>query len=63
MNGFFQKDVISIRDLGKENLDSIFSATENIIGLDPNQRREIARGKTLGYIYFEQSIINRLSFQ
>jgi len=63
MNWFFQKDVISIRDLGKENLDSIFSATEKIIGLDPNQRREIARGKTLGYLFFEPSTRTRLSFQ
>ena len=63
MNGFFQKDVISIRDLGKENLDSIFSATEKIIDLDPNQRREIARGKTLGYLFYEPSTRTRLSFQ
>jgi len=63
MNGFFQKDVISIRDLGKENLDSIFSATEKIIDLDPTKRREIARGKTLGYIFFEPSTRTRLSFQ
>jgi len=63
MNGFFQKDIISIRDLGKEDLDSIFSATEKIIGLDPNQRREIARGKALGYLFFEPSTRTRLSFQ
>ena len=63
MNSFFQKDVISIRDLGKENLDSIFSATEKIIGLDPNQRREIARGRTLGYLFYEPSTRTRLSFQ
>lgn len=63
MNWFFQKDVISIRDLGKEELDSIFSATEKIIGLDPNQRREIARGKVLGYLFFEPSTRTRLSFQ
>ena len=63
MNGFFQKDIISIRDLGKENLESIFSATEKIIDLDPNQRREIARGKTLGYLFFEPSTRTRLSFQ
>jgi len=63
MNSFFQKDVISIRDLVKEDLDSIFSATEKIIGLDPNQRREIARGKTLGYLFFEPSTRTRLSFQ
>jgi len=63
MNGFFQKDIISIRDLGKENLESIFSATEKIIDLDPTKRREIARGKTLGYIFFEPSTRTRLSFQ
>jgi len=63
MNSFFQKDVISIRDLGKKDLDSIFSATEKIISLDPNQRREIARGKTLGYLFFEPSTRTRLSFQ
>ena len=63
MNSFFQKDVISIRDLVKEDLDSIFSATEKIIGLDPNQRREIARGKTLGYLFYEPSTRTRLSFQ
>jgi len=63
MNGFFQKDIISIRDLGKENLESIFSATEKIIDLDPSQRREIARGKTLGYLFFEPSTRTRLSFQ
>jgi aspartate carbamoyltransferase catalytic subunit len=63
MNGFFQKDIISIRDFGKENLESIFSATEKIINLDPTKRREIARGKTLGYIFFEPSTRTRLSFQ
>jgi len=63
MNGFFQKDVISIRDLGKEDLDNIFSATEKIISLEPNQRREIARGKTLGYLFYEPSTRTRLSFQ
>jgi len=63
MNGFFQKDIISIRDFGKENLDSIFSATEKIIDLDSTKRREIARGKTLGYIFFEPSTRTRLSFQ
>jgi len=39
-----------------KDLDSIFSATEQLISLDPNQRREIARGKTLGYLFFEPSL-------
>jgi len=63
MNEFFQKDIISIRDLDKEKLEKIFTATEKIIQMDPNDRREIARGKTLGYLFFEPSTRTRLSFQ
>ena len=63
MNEFFQKDIISIRDLNKEKLETIFAATEKILQMDPNERREIARGKTLGYLFFEPSTRTRLSFQ
>ena len=63
MNEFFQKDIISVRDLDKQKFETIFDATEKIIQLDPNQRREIARGKTLGYLFFEPSTRTRLSFQ
>ena len=63
MNEFYGKDVISIRDLDKEKLESIFTATEKIIQLDPSKRREIARGQTLGYLFFEPSTRTRLSFQ
>ena len=63
MNEFFQKDIISVRDLDKQKLETIFDATEKIIQMDPNQRREIARGKTLGYLFFEPSTRTRLSFQ
>jgi len=63
MNEFFQKDIISVRDLNKQKLETIFDATEKIIQMDPNQRREIARGKTLGYLFFEPSTRTRLSFQ
>ncbi len=63
LNEFFQKDIISVRDLDKQKFETIFDATEKIIQLDPNQRREIARGKTLGYLFFEPSTRTRLSFQ
>ena len=63
MNEFFQKDIISIRDLDKQKLESIFHTTEKIIQMAPNQRREIGRGKTLGYLFFEPSTRTRLSFQ
>ena len=49
MNEFFGKSIISVRDLDKQKLESIFDATNKIIDMDGDQRREIARGKTLGY--------------
>ena len=63
MNEFFQKDIISIRDLDKSKLEKIFESTEKIINLSPNERREVCRGQTLGYLFFEPSTRTRLSFQ
>ena len=62
-NFFFQKDIISIRDFDREKFDTIFNATDKIITMSPNERREIARGKTLGYLFFEPSTRTRLSFE
>ena len=63
MNEFFHKDIISIRDLDKDKLEKIFESTEKILKLSPNERREISRGQTLGYLFFEPSTRTRLSFQ
>ena len=63
MNEFFQKDIISVRDFDKQKLESIFDATNKIIKLKPNDRREIGRGKTLGYLFYEPSTRTRLSFE
>ena len=63
MNEFFQKDIISVRDLNKQKLEVIFEATNKIIDMDPNKRREIARGKALGYLFYEPSTRTRLSFE
>jgi len=45
---FSRRTLSQLEILERKDLDSIFSATEKIIGLDPNQRREIARAKHLG---------------
>jgi len=45
MNEFFGKSIISVRDLDKQKLESIFDATNKIIDMDGDQRREIARGR------------------
>ena len=63
MNEFFQKDIISVRDFDKQKLESIFDATNKIIQINPNDRREIGRGKTWGYLFYEPSTRTRLSFE
>ena len=63
MNNFFNKDIISIQDLDKAQLEVIYSETDKILEMESSQRREIARGKALGYLFFEPSTRTRLSFQ
>ena len=62
MNEFYQKDIISIKDFDKEKLEKVFASTDKIMSLDPIQRREICKGKTLGYLFYEPSTRTRLSF-
>jgi aspartate carbamoyltransferase catalytic subunit len=63
MNNFSQNNIISIRDLSKDDLEQIYTKTDEIIEMKAEQRRELARGKTLGYLFFEPSTRTRLSFQ
>jgi aspartate carbamoyltransferase catalytic subunit len=62
MNEFYQKDIISIKDFDKEKLEKIFVSTDKIMKLNPNERREICKGKTLAYLFYEPSTRTRLSF-
>jgi len=62
MNEFYQKDIISIKDFNKEKLEKVFTSTEKIMSLNPIERREICKGKTLGYLFYEPSTRTRLSF-
>ena len=63
MNEFFGKNIISVRDLDKQKLEMIFDSTNKIIDMNQDKRSEIARGKTLGYLFFEPSTRTRLSFE
>ena len=62
MNEFYQKDIISIKDFDKDQLEKIFTYTDKIMQLNPSERREICKGKTLGYLFYEPSTRTRLSF-
>ena len=63
MNNFSQNGIISIHDLSKDDLEKIYSKTNEIMEMKTEQRREMARGKTLGYLFFEPSTRTTLSFQ
>ena len=62
MNEFYQKDIISIKEFDKEKLEKIFVATDKMMQLNPVERREICKGKTLAYLFYEPSTRTRLSF-
>ena len=63
MNNFSQNGIISIRDLSKDDLEKIYSKTNEIMEMKTEQRQEMASGKTLGYLFFEPSTRTTLSFQ
>ena len=63
MNEFYGQDIISIKDYAKEQLEKIFSSTDKIMRLDAAGRREICKGKTLSYLFYEPSTRTRLSFE
>ena len=63
MNDFSQNGIISIHDLSKDDLEKIYSKTNEIMEMKAEQRQEMARGKTLGYLFFEPSTRTTLSFQ
>jgi len=62
MNEFYQKDIISIKEFDKEKLEKIFVSTDKMMKLNPTDRREICKGKTLAYLFYEPSTRTRLSF-
>lgn len=62
MTGFYQHDIISIKDFDRSQLEEIFAATDRIMQQSPAQRSEICRGRTLGYLFYEPSTRTRLSF-
>ena len=62
MNEFYKKDIISIKDFSKDQLEKIFAFTDKIMQLNSSDRREICKGKTLGYLFYEPSTRTRLSF-
>ncbi len=62
-NPFFDKDIVSIKDFTKDDLEYVFDATDKISRLKPGERSELGKGRTLGYIFYEPSTRTRMSFE
>jgi aspartate carbamoyltransferase catalytic subunit len=62
-NHFYNRDIVSIKDFNKQDLEFIFSKTDKINGLKPNEKSELGKGRTLGYIFYEPSTRTRMSFE
>ncbi|MEM2139531.1 aspartate carbamoyltransferase [Nitrososphaera sp.] len=62
-NPFYDRDIVSIKDFSKSDLEYVFSATDRIRAMKPAQRGELGKGRTLGYIFYEPSTRTRMSFE
>ena len=63
MNPFYGRSIVSIRDLDRDGLEAVFDATDRVRAMPPERRRELCRGRTLGYVFYEPSTRTRLSFE
>lgn len=62
-NHLYNRDIISIKDFSKQDLEFVFYSTDRISSLRPNEKSELGKGRTLGYIFYEPSTRTRMSFE
>src|ERR671927_2013558 len=62
-NPLYDQDIVSIKDFTKQDLEFIFNSTDKISSLKPNEKSELGRGRTLGYLFYEPSTRTRMSFE
>src|ERR671930_2521105 len=62
-NHLYNQDIVSIKDFTKQDLEFVFRSTNKISILRPNEKSELGKGRTLGYIFYEPSTRTRMSFE
>ena len=62
-NPFYGRDIISIRDFSKLDLEYLFRMSDKIQKLSHDELKVLAPGKLLGTLFFEPSTRTRLSFE
>src|SRR6266511_3189924 len=62
-NHFFNRDIVSIKDFSKDDLEFVFDATDKIRTLKANERGQLGSARTFGYVFYEPSTRTRMSFE
>lgn len=62
-NNFFNRDIVSIKDINKQDLELVFSYTDKLRNLKPNEKSELGKGRVLGSVFYEPSTRTRMSFE
>ena len=62
-NHFFNRDIVSIKDFSRHDLEFIFGFTDRVGELKPRERAEFGKGRTLAYVFYEPSTRTRMSFE
>src|ERR687896_558156 len=62
-NYLFDRDIVSIRDFSRQELEYVFNATDKISTLKPSEKSILGNGRILGYIFYEPSTRTRMSFE
>jgi len=61
---FYDKDIVSIRDLDRKQIEEILKVSEKMIPYATGEKRaRVLEGKILGNLFFEPSTRTRLSFE
>lgn len=58
-----KEDIISIRDLSKQDIDEVLESAKRLESMDPKKKGMLLKGKVVACLFFEPSTRTRLSFE
>src|ERR687898_2620112 len=62
-NRFFNRDVVSIKDFQRDDLEYLFKKTDDMKKLSPKEKDELGKARIMGYLFYEPSTRTRMSFE
>ena len=62
-NPFYKRDILSLKDFQRDELELLFSTTDKLVQLKYKERVSLGEGRALGVMFFEPSTRTRLSFE